>query len=239
MPPHYPAENRMERDNFTIPMSPVAYYSYPRRPEYNILPSIESMFGRELGRPGGPIPPPTTPNGLSPLPHSGYSPESPTAMRATGGAPAMSQYLSDHKNDPWGAYKQGNPTSVHYPGAHSHHQTIEYQQQQLSQRSPSNNGEFPDYSRRAPSWDSEHINCNRLDRTTQPISPTTETTMDSHSNFESGTEIYSEDPGEMSEINSGMGDTQSQAGSTVSGLHMRQFSCKTCKSTFKCDSLRR
>lgn len=219
MLPYNPmAMDRME--HFRLPGSPTM-----RRIPENILPSIESMFGRELGRSSGPVPP------VLNSPPYGYPQALESPIRT--GPPALTQYLYSTE-DPWGTHKQGQQhspppltTSPHYqkpPDYAPHH-------------SPTSS-DFP-INGRLESANYGYNNRSRSDRIL-PMSPTTDTTsyQDSFSNInESGTEMYSE-PGE-SELNSGVGDTQSQAGSSVSQMYLRQFLCKTCKQAFKCDSLRR
>lgn len=225
MMPHYsPMEGdlfRMSRPSPPHPSSP-----HYRHPSGNILPSIESVFG-DLGR-SLPLPPPTP---HTPYP-SNYSPESPIRTSAP---PAITQFM--HSSDePWTIHKQGQKhplplsSTVHYPKPSDY-----------PVRSP---GEFSEYLRPSPYQLVGHgANTRSRPRIASPQrSPTSETYsyQDSASNVndsEANTEICS-DQGE-SEFTSGVGDTHSQAGSSVSQMYMRQFVCRTCKASFKCDSLLR
>lgn len=225
MIPHF---SPMERDQFRMSRSSQTHPSSPhyRHASGNILPSIESVFG-DLGRSRGHIPPHT------PYPSS-YSPESPIRTSAP---PAITQFI--HSSDePWTIHKQGQkhplpPSStIHYP------RPSDYPMH-------SSAGGFPEFLRPGAYQLGGHGTGSRTrPRLASPQrSPTSETTysfQDSISNVndsEANTEICS-DQGE-SEFTSGVCDTHSQAGSSVSQMYMRQFLCKTCKASFKCDSLLR
>lgn len=224
MIPHF---SPMERDQFRMSRSSQTHSSSPhyRHVPGNILPSIESVFG-DLGRSRGPIPPHT------PYPSS-YSPESPIRTSAP---PAITRFVGSYE-EPWTAHKQGQkhhlpPSStIHYPRPSDY----------PIHSSP---GGFPDFLRPGAHQLGSHGAGSRTrPRFASPQrSPTSETTYSFHSvsvvnGSETGTEICS-DQGE-SEFTSGVCDTHSQAGSSVSQMYMKQFLCKACKLTFKCDSLLR
>lgn len=221
MIPHF---SPMERDPFRMSRSPQAH---PHSPHYRhaagtILPSIGSVFG-DLGR--GPIPPPPP---HTPYP-SNYSPESPIRASAP---PAITQFI--HSSDePWTAHKQGQKhplpqsSTIHYPRPSDY-------------PSRSSTGGFPEFFRPPCQLGVGSRNRSGLASPAQR-SPTSETTYSCRgsnvNDSEANTDICSEQ-GE-SEFTSGVCDTHSQAGSSVSQMYLRKFVCRVCKSPFKCDSLLR
>lgn len=214
----------MERDQLRMSRSSPTHPSSPhyRHVSGNILPSIESVFG-DLGRSRGPIPQYS----------SSYSPESPIRASAP---PAIARFVHSSE-EPWTIHKQGQkhslpPSStVHYPRPSDY-----------PVRSSADN--FPEFLRPGSYLGGHGLGDRSRPRLASPQrSPTSENSysfQDSVSNVndsEANTEICS-DQGE-SEFTSGVCDTHSQAGSSVSQMYTKQFTCKTCKSSFKCDSLLR
>lgn len=224
-----------EGDPFRMSRSPPAHPS-PQRYRHtpgNILPSIESVFG-DLGRRRfGSIPLPVhTPHTQYP---TGYSPESPIRTSAPH---AITEYI--HSSDePWSIHKKGQKhqlplsSTTHYPKPSDY-------------PAYSSANEFPEFLRPSPYQTGGHGHNarNRPCLASPQRSPTSDTTYslpDLASNVndsEVNTEICS-DQGESEFTSGGICDTHSQAGSSVSQMYMRQFVCRTCKATFKCDSLLR
>lgn len=229
---------RMERDHFRLSRTPPQAHLHPphyrRNAPENILPSIGCVLGDIYHSTDQPMPP---------GPHtsyhpSNYSPKSPIRSPAPPAPPALTRFVRSSE-EPWTPHKQGQkhplpPTTYPRPSDYPVHSS-----------SPN---EFSEYLRPHSSFSINGHgigNRNRLGPVPlAQMSPTSESTyisyQDSISNVndsEANTEMCS-DVGE-SEFTSGVCDTHSQAGSSVSQMYLRQFTCKTCRTSFKCESLLR